>query len=91
MVVSRYSKLVDMNGGSIPFRNIDWRGSVAGYVTDGAYVYGRKNAPKNAVKHIDKIWTRLYQLRVGGISKQVDKLTGKFTKLFKFLVILALT
>ncbi len=30
-------------------------------------------------------------LRVGGISKQVDKLTGKFAKLFKLLTIMTLT
>ena len=30
-------------------------------------------------------------LRVGGISKQVDKLTSKFAKLFKLLTIMTLT
>ena len=30
----------------------------------------------------------MFRIRVGGISKQVNGLTGKFVKLFKFPVIL---
>ena len=43
------------------------------------------------VKNIIGLTRTIHALRVGGISKQVDGLTGKFAKLFKLLVSLTLT
>ena len=44
-----------------------------------------------ALSRANCVYREILCLRVGGISKQVDKLTGKFAKLFKLLTIMTLT
>ena len=44
-----------------------------------------------ALSRANCVYRDILCLRVGGISKQVDKLTGKFAKLFKLLTIMTLT
>ena len=44
-----------------------------------------------ALSRANCVYIEILCLRVGGISKQVDKLTGKFAKLFKLLTIMTLT
>ena len=44
-----------------------------------------------ALGRTNYVYREILCLRVGGISKQVDKLTGKFAKLFKLLTIMTLT
>ena len=41
-----------------------------------------------ALSRANCVYREILCLRVGGISKQVDKLTGKFAKLFKLLTIM---
>ena len=41
-----------------------------------------------ALSRANYVYREILCLRIGGISKQVDKLTGKFAKLFKLLTIM---
>ena len=44
-----------------------------------------------ALSRTNYVYREILCLRVVGVSKQVDKLTGKFAKLFKLLTIMTLT